>query len=81
MSNIKYQTQSNIQIRMSNIEYQTQYSTFKLNVKYRIQTQSKCRDIEFDIEFDISNVGSNLIQHSNLNVEYEYIKLESHIQI
>ena len=64
MSNIEYQTQSNIQIecRISNIKLNP---TFKSNVEYRISNSIQ----QFNVEYRISNS----IQHSNrmLNIEYQ----------
>ena len=61
MSNIKYQTQSNIQNRMSNIEYQTQSN---------IQIESRISNIKLNPTFE-SNVEYQTQSHIQiLNVEY-----------
>ena len=75
MSNIEYQTKSNIQIecRISNIKYRlsnpNQHSNRMSNIDY--QTQSNIQ-----IECRISNIKLNLTFKSN--VEYQ---TKSHIQI
>ena len=71
MSNIEYQTQSNIQIvcRISKIKLNP---TFKSNVEYQTQSNIQILNVEYRI--------SNSIQHSNRmsNIEYE---TQSNIQI
>ena len=71
MSNIEYQTESNIQIecRISNIKLNP---TFKSNIEYQTQSHIQILNVEYRI--------SNSIQHSNrmLNIEYQ---TESNIQI
>ena len=70
MSNIEYQTKSNIQIecRISNIKLNL---TFKWNVKYRYQTKSNIQ-----IQSRISNIKLNLTIKSNIENQ-----TESYIQI
>ena len=71
MSNIEYQTESNIQIecRISNIKLNP---TFKSNIEYQTQSHIQILNVEYRI--------SNLIQHSNgmSNIEYQ---TKSNIQI
>ena len=70
MSNIEYQTESNIQIecRISNIKLKP---TFKSNIEY--QTKSNIQ-----IEFRISNIKLNPTLNRMSNIEYQ---TQSHIQI
>ena len=88
MSNIEYQTESNIQIecRISNIKLNLTFKFWMSNIEYQtksnIQIECRISNIKLNPTFK-SNVEyriSNWIQHSNRmsNIEYQTL---SHIQI